>query len=115
MGNLILFLSRLITLYLYFILGACILSWVPNINPDYPLFHYIFKAAGAGILPPVLGFDLGPAVVMFFGALIITGLNKVYLKFFAPKEPEIVVLTKEQLIEKLNKQIKEEEEKNNGV
>ena len=30
-------------LYMYYVLGACMLSWVPNINPDYPLFNFIFK------------------------------------------------------------------------
>ncbi len=114
MGNFILFLIRLFNLYLYFILGACILSWIPNINPEYPLFHYIFLAAGAGIVPPVLGFDVGPAVIMLLCALIMMGLEKLYLKFFAPKEPEIVVITKEQLMEQLKEQIKNEEEKNNG-
>ena len=115
MGKLILFLGRLINLYLYFIIGACVLSWIPNINPEYPLFNFIFKMAGAGILPPVLGFDIGPAVLMAALALIWAGLEKIYRKYYAPKEPEIVVITKDELIEKLNEQKQcDEVEENNG-
>ena len=115
MGKLILFLGRLINLYLYFIIGACVLSWIPNINPEYPLFNFIFKIAGAGILPPVLGFDIGPAVLMAVLALIWAGLEKIYRKYYAPKEPEIIVITKEELIEKLNEQKQDDEvEENNG-
>ena len=43
MANFIKFLYRLVMLYMYYVLGACMLSWVPNINPDYPLFNFIFK------------------------------------------------------------------------
>ena len=115
MGKLILFLGRLINLYLYFIIGACVLSWIPNINPEYPLFNFIFKIAGAGTLPPVLGFDIGPAVLMAVLALIWAGLEKIYRKYYAPKEPEIIVITKEELIEKLNEQKQDDEvEENNG-
>ena len=115
MGKLILFLGRLINLYLYFIIGACVLSWIPNINPEYPLFNFIFKMAGAGILPPVLGFDIGPAVLMAALALIWAGLEKIYRKYYAPKEPEIIVITKDELIEKLNEQKQcDEVEENNG-
>ena len=115
MGKLILFLGRLINLYLYFIIGACVLSWIPNINPEYPLFNFIFKIAGAGILPPVLGFDIGPAVLMAVLALIWAGLEKIYRKYYAPKEPEIIVITKEELMEKLNEQKQDDEvEENNG-
>lgn len=111
MGKFILFLDRLVFLYMYFILGACLLSWVPNINPDYPLFYYIFKFSGAYILPPVIGFAFGPALLMVICALISMGLKKIYIKFYAEKEPKVIVLTPEELVEKLNKQ-KEEDNKN---
>ena len=96
---------------MYFILGACLLSWIPNINPDYPLFYYIFKFSGAYILPPVIGFAFGPALLMVICALISMGLKKIYIKFYAEKEPKVIVLTPEELVEKLNKQ-KEEDNKN---
>ena len=116
MGRVILFLGRLINLYLYFIIGACVLSWIPNVNPEYPLFKMIFKAAGAGVIPPFMGFDIGPAVVMIILALIWTGLEKIYKKYYAPKEPEVIIISKEELIEKLNEQNKDnnEVEDNNG-
>ncbi len=115
MAKLILFLGRLINLYLYFVVGACVLSWVPNVNPEYPLFSFIFKMAGAGIIPPVLGFDIGPAILMALLALVWAGLEKIYRKFYAPKEREIIVITKEELMEKLNDQKQNSEvEDNNG-
>lgn len=104
MGKFILILDRLIFLYMYFILGACILSWVPNINPDYPLFHYIFKLSGAYILPPIIGFGFGPALIMVVCALASMGLRKIYDKFYADKVPKVVILTPEDLMEKLEKQ-----------
>lgn len=114
MGKFILFLGRLIYLYMYFIVGACVLSWIPNINPEYPLFSFIFKIAGAGIIPPVLGFDIGPMVLMAVLALIWSGLEKIYKKFYAPKEPEVIIITKEELMEKLNKNNDNNEVDNNG-
>ena len=101
MAKFIIFIARFLNLYLYFILGACLLSWIPNINPQYPLFNLIFKFAGAGILPPVLGFDLGPALLMVILALAWSGLEKLYAKFYAPKQQDIVVLSKEEFIEKM--------------
>ena len=111
MGKFILFLDRLVFLYMYFILGACLLSWIPNINPDYPLFYYIFKFSGAYILPPVIGFAFGPAGLMVLCALLSMGLRKIYDKFCVEKGPKVIVLTPDELVEKLNKQ-KEEENKN---
>jgi hypothetical protein len=71
--------------------------------------------AGAGIIHPFLGFDIGPAVLMAILALLWTGLEKIYRKFYAPKEREIIVITKEELLEKLNEQKqKSEVEDNNG-
>ncbi len=104
MGKFILFLDRLVNLYMYFILGACVLSWVPNINPNYPLFHYIFKFAGCYLLPPVMGFLFAPALVMVVCALVSMGLKKLYDKFFAEKEQKVIIITPEELIEKLEKQ-----------
>ncbi|MDE6138879.1 MAG: YggT family protein [Candidatus Gastranaerophilales bacterium] len=104
MAKFILFLDRLVILYMYFILGACMLSWVPNINPNYPLFYYIFKLAGCYIIPPIMGLGLGPALIMVVCALISMGLRKIYDKFYADKESKIVVLTPEELMEKLKKQ-----------
>ena len=116
MGKFILFLDRLVYLYIYFIMGACILSWIPNINPNYPLFNIIFKIAGAGIIPPVLGFDIGPAGIVIILVLISTGLRKLYLRFFKPEEPEVIVLTKddfEKCLDKYNKMKKEDEDNGN--
>jgi len=111
MANFIIFLDRLVNLYLYFVIGACLLSWVPNINPDYPLFNYIFKAAGFYILPPVMGISFAPALVMVVAALVSIGLRKVYLKYYADKEPKIVVLTQEEFLEKLKEKENRKEEK----
>ena len=41
MAKVIIFLDRLVNYYLYFVVMACFLSLVPNINPDYPLFDFI--------------------------------------------------------------------------
>lgn len=113
MGKFILFIGRFIYLYLYFIVGACVLSWIPNINPEYPLFKLIFKLAGAGIIPPVLGFDIGPMALMVALVLIWSGLEKIYKKFYAPKDREIIVITREDLLDKLNEQKKDSEVEDN--
>lgn len=110
MAKLILFLDRLINLYLYFVIGACLLSWVPNINPNYPLFNLIFKAAGFYILPPFMGMSFSPALVMVICALISMGLGKIYNKYFASNEPEVIVVSPEEFIEKIKEQ-KEKEDK----
>lgn len=111
MANFIIFLDRLVNLYLYFVIGACMLSWVPNINPDYPLFNFIFKASGFYIIPPVIGISFSPAIVMVSAALISTGLRKIYNKYYADKEPKIIVLTQEQLLEKLKEENNKREDK----
>ena len=49
---------------------ACFLSLVPNINPDYPLFNFIFKAAGFYIIPTIYGFIISPVLIMISLALI---------------------------------------------
>lgn len=113
MANFILFLNRLINLYLYFIVGACVLSWVPNINPNYPLFHYIFNLAGFYILPPFMGMNFSLAFVMVVCAIIIAGLEKIYSKYYAEKEPKIIVVSPEEFLAKLTQQ-KEEVKKNDS-
>ena len=104
MAKFIIFLDRVIYLYLCFIMGACLLSWVPNINPDYPLFSFIFKAAGFYLVPPIFGIGLGPALVMVVCAFVSFALGKIYQKFFAKKEQKVVVVTPEELIQKLKEQ-----------
>ncbi|MBD5401576.1 hypothetical protein HDR58_02075 [bacterium] len=111
MANLILFLDRLITLYLYFVVGSCFLALVPNINPDYPMFHYIFKFAGFYLIPTVLGVSISPALVMLVAALISMGLNKVYMKYFSKdKESRVLVISQDELLEKLNKEKRKDSE-----
>ena len=112
MAKFIIFLDKLLNLYLYFIIGACILSWVPNINYDYPLFHYIFTYAGFYIVPPFLGLSFSPALVMLVCALIIMGLRKIYNKFYAKDKPEIIIISKDELIDKLKQEENKEEDKN---
>ena len=117
MAKFIIFLDRLIYLSLCFVMGACLLSWIPNINPDYPLFHAIFTGAGFYLIPPIFGIGISPALVMCVCALISFGLGKIYLKFYAKKDSQIVVVTPDELIQKLKEQeqefIKKEQEENN--
>lgn len=118
MAKFIIFLDRLIYLYLCFIMGACLMSWIPNINPNYPLFNAVFTAAGFYLVPPIFGIGISPALLMVVLALISAGLRKIYNKFFAEKdEPKIVVVTPEELMEKLKEQhdnyVKKEQEENN--
>lgn len=104
MANFIILLDRIVNLYLYYVLGACLLSWVPNINPNYPLFNMIFKFAGFYIIPPFYGVSFSPALVMAIAAVISVALRKIYNKYYADKVPQIIVLTKDELIEKLNEE-----------
>lgn len=117
MGKFILFTDRLINLYLYYVVMACFLSLVPNINPDYPLFHYIFKIAGFYLIPPILGFLISPLFVMASIVLISRGLRMLYLKFFFKKDAsQIVFITKDEFEKKLNEELlkHKENEENNG-
>ena len=104
MANFILFIDRVVNLYLYYVVMACFLSLVPNINMNYPLFHYIFKFAGFYIIPPFFGISFSPMVVMITLALISIGLRKIYIKFYAEKEPKILVLTPEEFLKKVEEQ-----------
>lgn len=111
MAKFILFLDRLVNLYLYYVVAACLLSFVPNINYNYPLFHFIFKSAGFYLIPPVFGFLIAPMLIMVVCVLISIGLGKIYMKYFADKEPKIIVLSKDEFqksVELLNKQMKED-------
>ena len=99
----IIFADKFINLYLYFIVVGCLLSWIPNINPNYPLFNFIFKACGFYLLPPFLGFTVAPVLIMMTLVLISMGLTKLYFKYFAPKEPQIIVLTKDEFEKQLGK------------
>lgn len=102
----IIFSDRFINLYLYFIVFACILSWVPNINPNYPLFNLIFKISGFYLLPPFMGFTVAPIVIMMVLALLSIGLHKIYKKLFTLDPSKFIVLTKEDFereLEKFNK------------
>lgn len=103
LGKLIIFIDRVINLYLYFIVCACILSLVPNINPNYPLFHYIFKCAGFYLIPPVFGFSFSPMVLMITIVLVSIGLHKLYDKYFN-NEPPVYIMSAEEFFEKMKKQ-----------
>jgi len=101
MAKFIIFLDRLINYYLYFVVMACFLSLVPNINPDYPLFNFIFKAAGFYLIPSFWGIIFSPAVVMICLALISAGLHKIYYKYYAKDEPQIIVMSPEEFMKKV--------------
>ena len=103
MAKFIRFLYRLVNYYLYFVVMACFLALVPNINPNFPLFNCIFKIAGFYLIPPVFGFIISPMLVMIISALIMMGLGKIYDKYYAPKEPKVLVMTPEQFIEQIKK------------
>lgn len=107
MAKLIRFLYRLVNYYLYFVVMACFLALVPNINPNYPLFNYIFKIAGFYLIPPIFGFIISPMLVMIISALIMMGLGKIYDKYYAPKEPKVIVMPPEQFIEQVKKNEKD--------
>lgn len=111
MANFIKFLYRLVMLYMYYVLGACMLSWVPNINPDYPLFNFIFKSSGFYLIPPILGLSISPAVIMLLCGLVLLGLDKIYAKYFAKNESKILVMSPEEFFEKMKEQQNKEDKK----
>ncbi len=118
MNRFILILDRIVNLYMYYVGIACLLSWVPNINPDYPFFHFIFLTSGFYILPPFLGFLFAPILIMTLCALISAGLNKLFLKLNKNKKPQIIVLSPEEFFakmeqEKLNEDTNKDKEENN--
>ena len=111
MANFIKFLYRLVMLYMYYVLGACMLSWVPNINPDYPLFNFIFKSSGVYLIPPILGLSIWPAVLMTLCGLVLVGLDKIYAKYFAKNELKILVMSPEEFFDKMKEQQNKEDKK----
>lgn len=111
-ADFILFLSRVINLYMYYVGFACLLSWVPNINPDYPLFHFIFVSTGFYLLPQIFGFVFAPLLVMTVCVLISQWLIKLYLKLTKDKRPEIIIMSPEDFFKKLEQEnLKKNEEK----
>jgi uncharacterized protein YggT (Ycf19 family) len=110
MARFIILLDRIVNFYLYYVIMACFLSLVPNINFDYPLFDFIFKSAGFYLIPPFFGFSFSVMVVMTVLVLISCGLKKIYIKYYAKNEPKIVVLTEEEFNKKFE-DIKTELEK----
>lgn len=108
MANFIIFLDRLINMYIYFILCACLLSIVPNINPDYPLFHFIFKFAGFYIIPSFAGITISPALVLCVAALISMGLRKIYIKYYSNNDPQIIVISKDEFLKNFKDEKREE-------
>jgi uncharacterized protein YggT (Ycf19 family) len=113
MAKFIIFLDRVVNLYLYYVVMACFLSLVPNINYDYPLFDFIFKTAGFYLIPPFFGVSFSVMFVMIALALISTGLKKIYIKYYFENEPKIVVLSKEEFEQKFGKSQSELEKDEN--
>lgn len=111
MAKIIRFLYRLVNYYLYFVVMACFLALVPNINPNFPLFNLIFKCAGFYLIPPIFGLIVSPMLVMIISALAMMGLGKIYTKYYAPKDPKVLVMTPEQFIEQIKKNEKDYIEK----
>ena len=100
LGKLLIFTDRVINLYLYFVVCACFLSLVPNINPNYPLFHYIFKAACFYLIPPVFGFSFSPMLIMITLVMLSIGLHKLYDKFFR-QDPPVYIIPAEEFLERI--------------
>jgi hypothetical protein len=118
MAKFILFLIRFFNLYLYFVVMACFLSFIPNINPNYPLFGFIFKFSGFYIIPPVFGMIISPMLILIILTLSIIGLTKLYDKYYAKEEPTVIVMSPEEFTQKLEefnkeKSKREEERKEN--
>jgi len=117
--GLFLFLDRVIHLYLYYVVMACFLALVPSINPDYPLFHYIFKFAGFYLFPPVFGISFSPMILMITLVLLSMGLRKIYVKLFFKNELNNQTLNNEFVknifieLDDINKNNSEDKE-NNG-
>lgn len=104
MAKFILIIDRLVNLYMYYVGLACLLSWVPNINPDYPLFHFIFMSSGFYLLPPFMGFLFAPVLIMVLCALSSAGLGKLYDKLNKEKEPRIIIMSPEEFIQKIEQE-----------
>lgn len=103
MAKFLMLLYRIVNLYTYFVVMACILLIVPNINPDYPLFNAIFTFAGFYLIPPVMGIMLSPMCVLMILTLINMGISKLYKSKYADKEPKIIVLSAEEFAKQFNK------------
>ena len=103
MAKFLMLLYRIVNLYTYFVVMACILLIVPNINPDYPLFNAIFKFAGFYLIPPVMGIMLSPMCVLMVLTLINMGIYKLYKSKYADKEPKIIVLSADEFAKQFNK------------
>lgn len=96
LSKLIIFLNRIVNLYMYYVAVACVLSWIPRINPEYPLFHVIFVSTGFYLLPPFGGFIFAPLIIMTVCVLISQGLGRLYFNLNKDKKPEVIVMTPEE-------------------
>lgn len=114
MTKFILVIDRLVNLYMYYVAMACLLSWVPNINPDYPLFHFIFKSTGFFILKPFLGFIFTPLLLMVLCSLVSMGLQKLYEKLNKDKNKDILILSPEEFFSKMEQERLKQENKENS-
>lgn len=116
--GLFLFLDRVIHLYLYYIVMACFLALVPNLNPNYPLFHYIFKFAGFYLIPPIFGVSFSPMILMIILVLLSMGIRKIYVKLFLKNEQKNQTLSDEFIknifieVDDINKNNSEDKEDN---
>lgn len=110
MAKFILFLIRFFNLYLYFVVMACFLSFIPNINPNYPLFNFIFKLSGFYVIPPVFGFIISPMLILIILTLVMIGLTKLYDKYYAKEEPTVIIMSPEEFTQKLEELNKEKSE-----
>ena len=97
---------------MYFLLGVAILSWIPNINPDYPLFHMLFKFSGFYLLPPFMGLALAPALLMVVGAFLIMMLEKIYDRFYKPEKQQVYFMSSEEFTRRLDEFQKNKELQN---
>lgn len=109
MAKFVIFLDRLVNFYLYYVVMACFLAIIPYINPNYPLFNYIFKSAGFYLMPPIFGISFSPTLVLILLVLCSLGLRKIYDKYYASKEPQpqVIIMTPEEFMEKFGKQNEE--------
>ena len=116
MAKFLKFLYKLVNLYLYFVVMACLLTLIPNINPNYPLFDFIFTVSGFYLIPPIFGFYISPMFMLVVLTLISMGIAKLYNKY-DKDEPKVINMSPEEFSKKFmadkDKEISEQERKDN--
>lgn len=104
----------LIDIYIYFVVICCFMTWIPNLNWDFPAIQIMFWLAGFNILPnvPVLS-SFVPLILI----LVLISLRKFLYKIAGEQDKFFgynTNLKEDENEQENNEDVKNDSENNNG-